>query len=75
MQKTELIVENVCPDCGRSACVQFLSVDGKEIHINCLDCNRVYAAAVPAKTTDAGGAKGNTLEVTRWRELGSFVRL
>lgn len=70
MQKTELIVENVCPECGTSACVQFLSIDGKEVHINCLDCNRVYAAKVPSAR-----AMQNTLEISHWRELGSFVRL
>ena len=80
MQKTELIVENVCPDCGKSACVQFLSIDGREVHINCLDCNRVYAAQVPPKPTKRSDNKSkaegaNTLEITRWRELGSFVRL
>ena len=70
MQKTELVVENVCPECGNSACVQFLSVDGKEVHLNCVDCNRVYAAKVPQKVKS-----GDLQIITRWREVGSFVRL
>lgn len=70
MQKTELVVKNVCPECGTSSCVQFLSIDGTEVHITCVDCNRVYAARVPTAT------KSGDLEiVTRWREVGSFVRL
>lgn len=68
MQKTELKVENICPECGASFCAQFLSVDGKEIHINCLDCNRVYAGKVPA-------GQGDLKVITQWREVGSFVRL
>lgn len=70
MQKTELVVQNVCPECGTSACVQFLSIDGKEVHINCLECNRVYAAQVPQRITS-----GQLQIITRWREVGSFVRL
>lgn len=66
MQRTKLVVENVCPECGSSACAQFLSIDGREVHINCLDCNRVYAGKIPA-TPDT--------QVRRWREIGSFVRL
>lgn len=66
MQRTQLVVENVCPQCGSSACAQFLSVDGREVHINCLDCNRVYAGRVPSTPKT---------EVRRWREIGSFVRL
>ena len=70
MQKADLVVKNVCPECGTSACVQFLSIDGKEVHINCLTCNRVYAARVPST------AKAGDLQVIeRWREVGSFVRL
>lgn len=70
MQKTELVVQNVCPECGTSSCAQFLSIDGKEVHINCLDCNRVYAAKVPPKSES-----GDLRVITRWREVGSFVRL
>lgn len=70
MQRTELVVKNVCPECGTSACAQFLSVDGKEVHVNCLKCNRVYAAKIPVE------AKPGELQVIeRWREVGSFVRL
>lgn len=75
MQKTELIVENICPDCGTSACVQFLSIDGSEVHINCLECNKVYAGKVPARKPADAKAKGSTLEISHWREVGSFVRL
>ena len=69
MQKAKLVVKNVCPECGTAACVQFLTVDGKEVHVNCLDCNKVYAARVPEKT------EGDLTVITRWREVGSFVRL
>lgn len=65
-QKTELVVENVCPDCGSSACCQFVSVDGTETHITCVDCNRVFAT----KMVPSGD-----LKVRKWREIGSFVRL
>lgn len=66
MQRVQLVVENVCPECGSSACAQFLSIDGREVHINCLDCNRVYAGKIPSAPN---------VQVQRWREIGSFVRL
>ena len=69
MQQTKLVVKNICPECGTSSCVQFLTVDGKEVHINCIQCNRVYAAKVPA------GGSGDLQVIERWREVGSFVRL
>lgn len=70
MQRTKLVVKNVCPECGTSSCVQFLSIDGKEVHINCVECNRVYAARVPESVQS-----GELQIITRWREVGSFVRL
>jgi hypothetical protein len=66
MQKTKLVVENICPQCESTACAQFMSVDGQEVHINCLDCNKVYASKMVAS--------GN-LQVRKWREMCSFVRL
>lgn len=64
-----ITVENICPRCSSGSCVQFLTVDGKEIHLNCIECNRVYSAEVPQPT------KPGELHVTQWREIGSFVRL